>query len=92
LLENHGVVTCGPDLSTAYQRMETVEQFARVMLTAEALGGPHLLPRAEVQKLIAARPRYGASCPGEHLELPVAAESAGERFVLARQGLKWAVE
>src|SRR6266436_3489828 len=92
LLENHGVVTCGPDLSTAYQRMETVEQFARVMLTAEALGGPHLLPSAEVQKLIAARPRYGASCPGESLDLPVAAESAGERFVLARQGLKWAVE
>jgi hypothetical protein len=51
-----------------------------------------LLPRAEVQKLIAARPRSGASCPGEHLELPVAAESAGGRLVLARQGLKWAVE
>jgi hypothetical protein len=54
--------------------------------------GPHLLPRAEVQKLIAARPRSGASCPGEHLELPVAAESAGGRLVLVRQGLKWAVE
>lgn len=92
LLENHGVVTCGPDLSTAYQRMETVEQFARVMLTAEALGGPHLLPRAEVRKVIAARPRYGASCPGGHLELPVTTESAGDRFVLARLGLKWAVE
>jgi L-fuculose-phosphate aldolase len=92
LLENHGVVTCGPDLSTAYQRMETVERFARVMLTAEALGGPHLLPRAEVQKLIAARPRYGASCPGDHLELPVTAESAGERFVLTQQGLKSSVE
>ena len=34
LLENHGVVTCGPDLITAYQRMETVEHFARVMLAA----------------------------------------------------------
>lgn len=55
LLENHGVVTCGPDLSTAFQRMETVEQFARVMLTAELLGGPHLLSRIEVQKLIVAR-------------------------------------
>jgi L-fuculose-phosphate aldolase len=82
LLENHGVVTCASDLSTAYQRMETVEQFAKVMLTAKMLGGPHLLSRAEVQKLIAARPRYGASCPGEHLELPVTTESVGDRFTL----------
>ena len=59
LLENHGVVTCGSDLNTAYQRLETVEQFARILLTAETLGGPHLLPSAEVQKLIAARSRYG---------------------------------
>jgi L-fuculose-phosphate aldolase len=51
LLENHGVVTCGPDLITAYQHMETVEHFAQVMVTAEALGGPRLLTHTEVQKL-----------------------------------------
>jgi L-fuculose-phosphate aldolase len=68
LLENHGVVTCGPDLNAAYNRMETVEQCARVMLTAELLGGPRLLPRAEVQKLVAGRtPRL--PCPGESLNL-----------------------
>ncbi len=55
LLENHGVVTCGPDLITAYQHMETVEHFARVMLTAESLGGPRLLTRTDVQKLMAAK-------------------------------------
>jgi len=72
LLENHGVVTCGPDLGTAYQRMETVEQFARVMLTAELLGGPHLLSRAEVQRLFAARhPRSRKS-----FVLPLTAEPA----------------
>ena len=92
LLENHGVVTCGPDLVTAFQRMETVEHFARVMLTAEALGGPHLLPRTEVQKLIAARPRYHASCPGGALELPVTAESAADRLPPARQGVKSTIE
>jgi L-fuculose-phosphate aldolase len=75
LLENHGVVTCGHDLTTAYQRMEVVEQFARVLLTAESLGGPHLLPRAEVRKLIAARPRYGVSSTGGGLELLKTAES-----------------
>ena len=55
LLENHGVVTCGQDLTTAYHRMETVEHFARILLTAESLGGPHLLTRADLEKLSAAR-------------------------------------
>jgi len=54
LLENHGVVTCGADLIAAYQRMETVEHFARIMMTANSLGGPRLLAHAEVQKLNAA--------------------------------------
>lgn len=82
LLENHGVVTCGQDLASAYERMEIVEQFARVMLTAESLGGPHLLPRTEVQKLIAARPRYGIGCRGGDLELPLTADSSGEHGAL----------
>ncbi len=59
LLENHGVVTCGQDLTTAYQRLETVEQFARILLTAHSLGGPHMLSSINVQKLIVARSRYG---------------------------------
>jgi L-fuculose-phosphate aldolase len=88
LLENHGVVTCGPDMGTAYQRMETVEHFARVMLTAELLGGPHLLPRAEVQKLAAARPRSGTLRPGETVEVPLAAESARDWLALAHQRLE----
>lgn len=61
LLENHGVVTCGPDLTTAYQRLETVEQFARVLLTAETLGGPHLLSDADIQKLLAPSSRHGTA-------------------------------
>lgn len=88
LLENHGAVTCGQDLPTAYHRMETVEQFARIMLTAESLGGPHLLPRAEVQKLIAARARYGVSCPGGSSELPLTAETADDHITLTRQELE----
>lgn len=68
LLENHGVVTCGHDLTTAYQRMETVEQFARILVTAECLGGPHVLSRADVQKLIASRPSR-ASFPESRVEL-----------------------
>jgi L-fuculose-phosphate aldolase len=80
LLENHGVVTCGPDLGKAYQRMETVEQFARVMVTAELLGGPHLLQRADVQKLIAASPRHQTPRPRESFVLPLTDESALDRL------------
>jgi L-fuculose-phosphate aldolase len=85
LLENHGVVTCGPNLAIAYERMEIVEQFARVMVAAESLGGPHLLPRAEVQKLIAARQRYGVSSPGGGLELPLKADSAEHEVTFSAQ-------
>ncbi len=55
LLENHGVVTCGEDLITAYQHMETVEHFARVMMVAESLGGARLLTQAQIRKLNARR-------------------------------------
>ncbi len=79
LLENHGVVTCGQDLTTAYQRMETVERFATILLTAESLGGPHLLSQAEVRKLIAARSRYGVSSPEDGVELPPTSESLEDR-------------
>jgi hypothetical protein len=34
--------------ATAYQRLETVEQFARILLVAESHGGPHILPDPEV--------------------------------------------
>jgi len=84
LLENHGVVTCGQDLATAYQRMELVEQYALVMLTAELLGGPHLLSRAEVRKLIAARQRYGVSSTAGGFDLLKTSESRGNRGKLTQ--------
>jgi L-fuculose-phosphate aldolase len=87
LLENHGVVTCGEDLTSAYHRMETVEQFARVTLTAELLGGPHVLPHAEVQKLVAASPRHGLPCRRDRVEAPLSPESAGDRGRTARAKL-----
>ena len=38
ILENHGVVAGGPDLTTAYQRMETLEFAARTAIQAHHLG------------------------------------------------------
>ena len=59
LLENHGLVTCGQDLETAYQRLEIVEQFARIFLTAQLLGGPRLLTGVQLEKLTSGRVDQG---------------------------------
>ncbi len=88
LLENHGVVTCGRDLLAAYQRMETVEQFAKVMLTAELLGGPHVLQRADVRKLIAARSAGEPALPRGSFELALSAEAARDRLAPTRPALE----
>lgn len=79
LLENHGVVTCGRDLTTAFQRLETVEQFARILLTAHFLGGPHLLSSANVQKLIAARSFRRLSSREDGIALSLASESLDDK-------------
>ena len=38
LLANHGAVTLGPTLDAAWIRMESLEQAARIILTARLLG------------------------------------------------------
>ena len=55
--------------------METIEHFARIQLVARLLGGPNVLPRKEVNKLLDSRSRYGvkARATGEP-ECPVVAE------------------
>ncbi|MDP6802117.1 MAG: class II aldolase/adducin family protein [Gemmatimonadota bacterium] len=67
LLANHGVVTVGSCVSSAYRRMETVEHAARVLLVARLLGGAHPLGREQVERLLDERGRHGireglASC------------------------------
>ena len=59
LMANHGAVCYADDLMKAFFRMETVEHFARITLVAELLGGPRVLPRVEVEKLLDSRSRYG---------------------------------
>ncbi|MEG0110569.1 MAG: class II aldolase/adducin family protein [Oscillospiraceae bacterium] len=52
LLENHGALTVGCDLITAYYRMESLELFAKISLTAHLLGGAKEIPRNEIDKLL----------------------------------------
>lgn len=73
LLANHGAVTCGRDLCTAFFRMETLEHAAKITLVAELAGTPVVLSRDEVARLTAARARYYVSAsPGEDGDLPTA--------------------
>jgi len=51
LMANHGVVTFGTDLLTAFHRMEVVEHCAKVTLVTELLGKQNLLSREDVERL-----------------------------------------
>ncbi len=89
LMANHGAVCYGEDVFQGYFRMETVEHSARIQLVAELLGGPNVLPRHEVGKLLDSRTRYGvkARSSGEP-DCPVVAEEYGdERVTLTRTEL-----
>lgn len=55
LLANHGCVTMGQTLEQAHQRMESVEQAAKILFTARMLGGPVRLDAGEIARLAAAR-------------------------------------
>ena len=94
LMANHGVVTYGPDLLTAFFRMETTEHFARVSLVTELIGKQVLLSGADVEKLLAARARYGIQTAAQvGAECPVTAEAVeGDRITLTRQELEALIE
>src|SRR3954447_22900120 len=84
MMANHGAVCYGEDVFKAYFKMETMEHFARIQLVAELLGGPKVLPRDEVDKLLDSRTRYGvkAKSAGEP-GCPVALEDTGTRAAAA---------
>ncbi len=75
LLANHGAVTYGPDLLTAFFRMETVEHFAQVSLVTQLLGKQTVLSAGDVDKLLASRARQAASA-SESGPSPVTSEKS----------------
>src|SRR5579864_7551202 len=58
LMANHGVVTYGADVQSAYMKMETVEHFAQIALVTHVLGQQQLLDSADLEKLVEARSKY----------------------------------
>jgi L-fuculose-phosphate aldolase len=96
LLANHGVVTCGADLLTAFFRMETVEHFAQVSLATQMLGKQVLLSGRDVEKLLAARVRYGTRTAAPvNSDCPVTSDNIGresDRISVTREELEALIE
>lgn len=59
VLEHHGILALGPDLDTAYLRLELIEHLAKIQLVAMQAGGVRELPAAEVVKLLETRTQAG---------------------------------
>jgi len=79
LLANHGAVTCGPDVMSAYFKMETIEHFAKISLVARMLGGEHLISREEVERLQGLRGMYGIPAPAPLCADP--SEAGGDQVI-----------
>ena len=97
LLANHGALTLGKDLFSAYYKMETIEHFAHISLVARLLGGERLLSREEVFRLQGLRGSYGIASPapictdpaqesGAECQAVRAPSAPGKRLVPERAG------
>lgn len=88
LLANHGVVTFGPDLLTAFFRMETAEHIARVTLVTELLGRQVLLTNRDVERLLASRNRLPDDSSKAPTRARTAESAAGEEAQRNRRELE----
>jgi L-fuculose-phosphate aldolase len=80
LLSNHGALAVGDSLLRAWERMETLEQLARISLIVRQLGQSQSLPPADVERLLAQRsaagyppPSCAPSAAGAALQAPAPA-------------------
>jgi L-fuculose-phosphate aldolase len=73
-MANHGVVTFGSSLESAYMKMETVEHFARIALVTHLLGNAQPLGEKEVEKLHEVRHRYNGGATAAAPRRPVAGD------------------
>lgn len=64
LLANHGAITLGTDVMNAYYKMESVEHFAVISLTAHQLGGMKTFSEPEIKKLEQVRENIGIRIGG----------------------------
>lgn len=90
LLANHGALTVGENVFRAWERMETLEQLARVALVTRTLGQYNLLPSTDVDRLERLRAAAGypppacVDCPACGVSVPL---SGPDQVVLSREEL-----
>jgi len=90
LMANHGALTVGDSLYRAWERMEALEQVARIALVTRLLGVTNLLPADDVARLVEMRPRAGYPEPVCAPGAPPAAPrtpAPGDSVVLTRSEL-----
>lgn len=63
LLANHGALTVGPDLLSAYERMETLEHYAHILTLSFHLGSPRHFTDEQISKLLEMKKRLNV--PGK---------------------------
>ena len=61
LLQNHGALTVGKDVFSAYYKMETVEHFAHILFIAKLLGNTTVLTEDQKKTLIQQREKFGVT-------------------------------
>jgi len=64
LLANHGAITLGKDVMSAYYKMEAVEHFAKISLTACQLGKMKPISEPDIKKLEEVREKFGIRIGG----------------------------
>jgi len=70
ILANHGTVTVGDDLASAYLLSRYLEWLCDVWLRAQSAGTPRVLPDAEIQRVVEKLATYGQRFPGRSPEAP----------------------
>lgn len=65
LLENHGALTYGHDLNSAYFKMEALDYYAKVLYLAASYGGAKEFNAEQVEKLLDIRRKH-FNQPGRH--------------------------
>ena len=55
LLRNHGLLTLGRNLEEAFNRLETVEQYAKICHLASQLGAVNRIPKEDYHRLVSLR-------------------------------------
>ncbi len=71
LLASHGAVVVGNDPFDAFYRLETLEQYARILMLAMQLGEVNTLDLAAMEDLLRLKERIGSADPRRHGDTPV---------------------